>query len=124
MLEIIQKRLEPYMEQELSATQAGSRKGRWTMDQIANLRWIMKTAREYQKKLYICFIDYSKAFDCVDHDLLWNLLRQVGIPAHIFMLLSKLYEKQEAKVRPEFGNKLVCHWKRCLLGLHIVTLPV
>ena len=70
MLKIIQKRLEPYMEQELSAAQAGFRKGRRTRDQIANLRWIMETAREYQKKLYICFIDYSKAFDCVNHDSL------------------------------------------------------
>ena len=65
------------MEQELSATQAGFRKGRGTRDQIAKMRWIMEIAREYQKKLYICFIDYNKAFDCVDHDVLWNVLRQM-----------------------------------------------
>ena len=68
LLKIIQRRMEPYMEQELSQTQAGFRKGRGTRDQIANIRWIMETAREYQKDLYMCFIDYSKAFDCVDHD--------------------------------------------------------
>ena len=74
MLTIIQRRLEPYMEQELLETQAGFSKGRRTRDQIDNLRWIMETAREYQKKLNICFIDYNKVLDCVDHDLLWNVL--------------------------------------------------
>ena len=83
MLKIIQKRLEPYMEQELSATQAGFRKSRGTRDQIAKERWIMETARENQKKSCSCFVDYSKAFDCVDHDLLWNVLLQMGIPANI-----------------------------------------
>ena len=92
------------MEQEFSATQAGFSRGRGTRDQIAKMRWMMETAGEYQTMLYICFTDYSKAFDSVDHDLLWNVLRQMGILAHIVILLSKLYKQQEATVRTEFEN--------------------
>lgn len=91
------------MEQELSETQAGFRKGRGTRDQIANLRWIMETAREYQKELYMCFIDYSKAFDCVDHNKLWNILMEMGVPLHLVTLMKSLYTNQEAAVRTEFG---------------------
>ena len=104
LLKIIQKRLEPYMEELVSENQAGFRKGRGTRDHIANLRWIMETSREYQKKLYMCFIDYSKAFDCVDHHILWRVLEEMGIPVHIIMLLKTLYENQEATVRTEFGD--------------------
>ncbi len=103
LLKIIQKRMEPYMERELSETQAGFRKGRGTRDQIANLRWIMETAREYQQELYMCFIDYSKAFDCVDHNKLWNILMEMGVPLHLVTLMKNLYTNQEAAVRTEFG---------------------
>ena len=92
------------MEGLVSENQAGFRRGRGTRDHIANLRWIMETSREYQKKLYMCFIDYSKAFDCVDHHILWRVLEEMGIPVHIIMLLKTLYENQEATVRTEFGD--------------------
>ena len=75
MLQILQGRLQQYMNHELSDVQAGFRKGRGTRDQIANIRWIMEKAREFQKNLYFCFIDYAKAFDCVDHNKLWKILR-------------------------------------------------
>ena len=103
LLKIIQKRLEPYMERELSDVQAGFRKGRGTQDQIANIRWIMETAREYQQPLYMCFSDYSKAFDCVDHDTLWLILIKMEVPHHLVTLMKGLYTNQEAAVRSEFG---------------------
>ncbi|CAF1583727.1 unnamed protein product [Didymodactylos carnosus] len=104
MLKIIQARLQPYMERELPDVQAGFRKGRGTRDQIANIRWIMEKAREYQKEFYFCFIDYTKAFDCVDHDKLWEILKEMGIPKHLIHLMKSLYENQEATVRTEHGD--------------------
>ena len=104
LLKIIQKRLEPYIEKELPTEQAGFRKGRGTRDQIANLRWIMEKSREYQKDLYICFIDYSKAFDSVDHAKLWVIMDKMGIPSHITTLIKNLYTGQEAVVRTEAGD--------------------
>ena len=80
MLKILQARLQQYMNQEPPDVQAGFRKGRGTRDQIANLRWIIKKAREYQKNIYFCFIDYAKAFICVDHNKLWKILQEFGIP--------------------------------------------
>ena len=80
MLKILQARLQQYMNHELPDVQAGFSKGRGTRDQIVNIRWIMKKARELQKNIYFCFIDYAKAFDCVDHNKLWNLLKEMGIP--------------------------------------------
>ena len=103
LLKIIQKRMEPYMEQQLSEMQAGFRKRRGTRDQIANIRWIMETAREYQKDLCMCFIDYSKAFDCVDHNKLWIILIEMGVPHHLVTLMKCLYTNQEAAVRTEYG---------------------
>ena len=83
MLKILQARLQQYMNCELPDVQAGFRKGRGTRDQIANIRWIMEKAREFQKNIYFCFTDYAKAFDCVDHNKLWEILKEMGIPDHL-----------------------------------------
>ena len=92
------------MNYELPDVQAGFRKGRGTRDQIANIRWIMAKAREFQKNIYFCFIDDAKAFDCVDHNKLWKILRQRGIPNHLTCLLRNLYVGQEATVRTGHGT--------------------
>ena len=99
MLKILQARLQQYMNCELPDVQAGFIKGRGTRDHIANIRWIMKKAREIQKNIYFCFIDYAKAFDCVDHNKLWKILNDMGIPDHLTCLLRNLYAGQEATVR-------------------------
>ena len=99
MLKILQARLEQYINHELPDVQAGLRKGRGTRDQIANIRWIIKKARESQKNIYFCFIDYAKAFDCVDHNKLWKILKEMRIPDHLTCLLRNLYAGQEATVR-------------------------
>ena len=90
MLKILQARLQQYMNRELSDVQAGFRKGRGTRDQIANIRWIIEKAREFQKNIYFCFIDYAKAFDCVDHSKLWKILKEMGIQDHLTCLLRNL----------------------------------
>ena len=87
MLKILQDRLQQYVNHELPDVQAGFRKGRGTRDQIANIYWIIKKAREYQKNIYFCFIDYAKTFDCVDHNKLWKTLHEMGIPDHLTCLL-------------------------------------
>ena len=92
------------MNRELPDVQAGFRKGRGTRDQIANICWIIEKAREFQKKFYICFIDYAKAFDCVDHNKLWKILKEMGIPDHLTCLLNNLYAGQEATVRTGHGT--------------------
>ena len=99
MLKILQARLQQYVNRELPDVQAGFRKGRGTRDQIANIRWIMEKAREFQKNISFCFIDYAKAFDCVDHKQLWKILKEMGIPDHLTCLLRNLYAGQEATVR-------------------------
>ena len=99
MLKILQGRLEQYVNRELSDVQAGLRKGRGTRDQIANIHWITEKAREFQKNIYFCFIDYAKAFDCVDHNKLWTILKEMGIPDHLTCLLRNRYAGQEATVR-------------------------
>ena len=99
LLKILQARLQQYLNQELQDIQAGYRKGRRTRDQIANICWIIEKARELQKNIYFCFIDYIKAFDCVDHDKLWKILKWMGIPDHLTCLLRNLYDSQEEKVR-------------------------
>ena len=96
MLKILQARLQQYVNHELPDVQAGFRKGRGTRDQIANICWIIKTTREFQKNIYFCFIDYAKAFDCVDHNKLWKILKEMGIPDHLTCLLRNLYAGQEA----------------------------
>ena len=92
-------RLQQYVNCEFPDVQAGFRKGRGTRDQIANTRWIMEKAREFQENIYFCFIDYAKAFDCVDHNKLWKILREMGIPDHLTCLFRNLYAGQEATVR-------------------------
>ena len=91
MLKILQARLQQYMNHELLDVQAGCRKGRRTRDQIANICWIIKKAREFQKNIYFCFIDYAKAFNCVDYNRLWKILKKMGIPDHLTYLLRNLY---------------------------------
>ena len=103
MLKILQARLQQYMNHELLDVQAGFRKGRGTRDQIANIWWIIEEAREFQKNIYFCFIDYAKAFDCVDHNKLWEILQEMGIPDHLICLLRNLYADQEATVRSRHG---------------------
>ena len=88
MLKILQARLQQYVNRELPDVQAGFRKGRGARDQIANICWIMEKAREFQKNIYVCFIDYAKAFDCVDHNTLWKILKEMGIPDHLICLLK------------------------------------
>ena len=99
MLKILQARLQQYMNHELPDVQVRFRKGRVIWDQIAKIRWIIEKAREFQKNIYLCFIDYAKAFDCVDHNKLWKILREMGIPDHLTCLLRNLYACQEATVR-------------------------
>ena len=112
MLKILQARLQQYMNWELPDVQAGFRKGRGTSDQIANIRWIIKKAREFQKNVYFCFIDYAKAFDCVGHNKLWKILKEMGIPDHLPCLLRNLYAGQEATVRTRHGTtEWVQIWK-------------
>ena len=104
MLKILQARLQQYTNHELPDVQAGFRKGRGTRDQIANIRWIIEKAREFQKNIYFCFIDYSIAFDCVDHHKPWKILKEMGMPDHLTYLLRNLYAGQEATLRTEHGT--------------------
>ena len=110
MLKILQARLQQYMNRELPDVQAGFRKGRGTRDQIANIHQIIDKVREFQKNIHFCFIDYAKAFDCVDHNKLWKILKEIGIPVHLTCLLRNLYAGQEATVRMDMeqqtGSKL------------------
>ena len=98
MLKILQTRLQQHVNHELPGVQAGFRKGRGTRDQIVNICWMMEKAREFQKNIYFCFIDYAKAFDCVDHNELWKILHEIGIPDHLTCLLRNIYAGQEATV--------------------------
>ena len=104
MSQILQARLQQYVNRELPDVQAGFRKGRGTRDQIANIRWIIQKAREFQKNIYFCFIDNAKAFDCVDHNKLWKIVQKMGIPEHLTCLLRNLYAGQEATVRTGHGT--------------------
>ena len=103
MLKILQVRLQQYMNQKLPDVQARFRKGRGTRDRIANICWIIEKAREVQKNIYFCFIDYAKAFDCVDHNKLWKILKEMGKPDHLTCLLRNLYAGQET-VRTGHGT--------------------
>ena len=104
MFKIYEARLQQYMNCELPDVQAGFRKGQGTRDQIANILWIIKIVREFQKNIYFCFIDYAKAFDYVDHNKLWKILKETGIPDHLTCLLRNLYPGQEAAVRTGRGT--------------------
>ena len=101
MLKILQARLQQYVNHELPDVQAGFRKGRGTRDQIANIHWIIEKPSEFQKNICSCFIDYIEAFDCVDHNRLWKILQEMGIPDHLTCLLRNLYAGLEATVRME-----------------------
>ena len=104
MLKILQARLQQYMNRKLPDIQAGFRKGRGTRDQIANILWIIEKPREFQKNIYFCFIDYAKAFDCVDHNKLWKIVKEMGIPDHLTCLLRNLCAGQEATIRTGHGT--------------------
>ena len=104
MVKILQARLQQYVNRELLDVQAGFRKGRGIRDQIANICWIIGKAREFQKNIYFCFIDYAKAFDCVDHNKQWKILEEMGIPDHLICLLRNLYAGQGARVRTGHGT--------------------
>ena len=104
MLKILQASLQQYVNHEITGVQADFRNGRGTRDQIANIRWIIKKAREFQKNIYFCFIDYAKAFDYVDHNKLWKIMKEMGIPDHMTCLLRNLYAGQETTVRTGHGT--------------------
>jgi len=122
MFKILQARLQQYVNRELPDVQAGFRKGRGTRDQIANTRWIIEKAREFQKNIYFCFIDYAKASHCVGHNKLWKILKEMGIPDHLSCLLRNLYAGQEATVRTGWNNRLVPNRKRSMSRPYIITL--
>ena len=115
MLKILQARFQQYMNRELPDVHAGFRKGRGTRDQIANIPWIIKKAREFQKNIYFYFINYTKAFDYVDHNKLWKMLQEMGIPDHLTCLLRNLYAGQEATVRTGHGTM---DWFQIRKGVH------
>ena len=104
MLKILQARVQQYVNRELPDVQAGFRKGRGTRDQIVHICWIIKKARGFQNNIYFCFLDYTKAFDCVDHKKLWKILQEMGIPDHLTCFLRNLYASQEATVRTGHGT--------------------
>ena len=115
MPRFLQTMLQQYMSRKLPDFQAGFRKDRGTRDQIANVHWIIKKVREFQKNIYFCFIDYTKAFDCVDHNKLWKILEEMGIPDHITCALRNLYADQEATVRTGHGTT---DWFQIGKGVH------
>ena len=115
MLKILKAKLQQYMNCELPDIQAGFRKGGGTRDQITNIHWIIEKAREFQKSIYFYFIEYAKAFDCVDHNKLWKILKEMGIPDHLTCLLRNLYAGQEATVRTGHGKT---DWFQIGTGVH------
>ena len=114
MLKILQAKLQQYMNWELPDVQDRFRKGRETSDQIVNIRWIIEKEREFQKNIYFCFIDYAKTLDCVDHDKLWKILKEMGVPDHLTCLLRNLYAGQEATVKTGHGTT---DWFQILKGV-------
>ena len=106
MLKILQARLQQYVNRELPDVQGGFRKGRRTRDPIADICWTIEKAREFQKNIYFCFIDYAKAFDCMDHHKLWKILKEMGIPDHLTCLLRNLYTGQEAAITTGHGQQI------------------
>ena len=115
MLKILQARLQQYVNRELPDVQAGFRKGRGTRNQMANICWIIKKARKFQKNIHFCFIDYAKAFNCVDHHKLWKILKEMGIPDHLTSLLRNLCAGQEAAVRTVHRTT---EWFQIVKGVH------
>ena len=119
MLKILQARLRQYVNCEFLDVQAGFRKGQGTKDQIANICWIIEKSREFQKDIYFCFIDYGKAFDCVDHNKLWKILQEMGIPDYLISLLKNQYAGQEGTVRTGQGTT---DWFQMGKGIHQVCI--
>ena len=105
MLKTLQARLQQYVNHELPDVQAGFRKGRGTRDQIANIFWIIEKAKEFQKNIYLCFSDYTKAFVSVDHNKLWKILQEMGIPDHLTCLMRNLYAGQEQQLEPDMDQQ-------------------
>ena len=105
MLKILQARLQQYVNHKLPNVQDGFRRGRGSRNQIANICWVIEKARGFQKNIYFCFLDYAKAFDCVDHNKLWKILKEMGIPDHLTCLLRNLYAGQEATVRTDMEQQ-------------------
>ena len=124
MLKILQSRLHQYVNHEIPDVQAGFRKGRGTRNQIANICWIMENARKFQKNIYFCFIDYAKVFDCLDHNKLWKILKEMGIPDHLTCLLRNLCASQKQQLELDWNNELVSNWERSKLRLHTITLLI
>ena len=124
MLKILQARLQQHVNHELPNVQAGFRKGRGTRDQIANICWIIEKAKEFQKNIYFCFIDYAKAFDCVDHNKLWTILKEMGIPDHLTCLLRNLYAGQKQQLELDVEQETVPNKKKSTSRLYIVTLLI
>ena len=122
MFKILQVTFQEYVNQELAGVPAGFRKGRGTRDQIANIHCIMEKAKECQRNIYFCFIGYAKAFDCVDHNKLWKILREMGIPDHLTCLLRYLYAGREATIKSNTENGLVPKWERSMSRLNITLL--
>ena len=122
MLRILQARLQQYVNRELPDVQAGFRKGRGTRDQIANIRWIITKAREFQKNIYFCFIDYAKAFDCVDHNKLWKILKEMGIPD--LPPEKSVCRSGSNSWNWTWNNRLVPNWERSTSRLYTVTLLI
>ena len=120
MLKILQARLQQYVNHELPDVQAGFRKGRGTRDQIANICWIMEKARKFQKNIYFCFIDYAKAVDCVDHNKVWKILKEMGIPDHITCLLETCMQFKKQQLEPDM--ELIQNWERGSSRLYVVCL--
>ena len=115
MIKIFQVRLQQFVNWELPNVRAGFRKGKGTRDQIANICWITDKAREFQENIYFCISDYAKAFDCVDHNILWKILKEMGVPDHLTCLLRNLYAGQEATVRTGHG---ITDWFQIGKGVH------
>ena len=123
MLKILQARLQQYINRELEDVQAGFKKGRGSRNQITSICWIMEKAREFQKNIYFCFIDYAKAFYCLEHDNLWKILKEMGLQNYLTCLLRNLYAGQEI-TELTWDNKLVQNWERSTSRLYIVTLLI
>ena len=124
MLKILQARIQQFVNCKLPDVQAGFRKGRGTRDQIVNIRWIIEKGREFQRNIYFCFTDYSKAFNSVDHNRLWKILKEMGLQDHLTCLLRNLYAGQEATVRTGHGTTDWFQIGKSTSRLYIVTLLI
>ena len=122
MLKILQARLQQYVNCEHPDVQASFRKGRGTRDQMGNIRWIIEKSRGFQKNIYFCFIDYAKAFDCVDHNRLWKILKETGILDHLTCLLRNLYAGRKQQLEQDMAQQTGSKWEKEYVKAPIVTL--